>query len=51
MFFFIANTSPNNKIPTNKNASIMANNPKEFNETAKGYKKTVSISKIKNRIA
>jgi hypothetical protein len=47
----IAKNKPNNKIATNKKASITAKSPNEFIETANGYKNIVSISKIKNRIA
>ena len=43
--------NPKRRIATKTKASITANKPKEFNETANGYKKIVSISKTKNKIA
>ena len=42
---------PKSKIEIKIKASNIANKPKEFIETAKGYKNIVSISKIKNKIA
>ena len=49
--FLNSKNKPNNKIETKTKASIIAKSPNELTEIANGYKKIVSISKIKNKIA